>query len=301
MSLCWLCPGQGSQTPDMLARLAADPPLAGALEALRDALAAETLALAEDPARCFENRHAQPLIVLYGCTVASALREAGIAPDIVAGYSVGELTAHSVAGALTPREALKIASARARAMDSAAPPGYGMLAVRGAAVGELVGADEVEVAITNDADHAILAGSEAALHALGESLAARGAHVVPLAVSVPAHSHWLAEAVEPFAQALRAAHWSAHTASVPRGLDGRPVAARAGAIESLSRALAEPLNWARTLDVARELGATTFFELGPGDSLTRMVRERFPELPARALHEFASFDGAAKWLARASQ
>ena len=71
------------------------------------------------------------------------------------------------------------------------------------------------------------------------------------------------------------------------------------AADALSRQLAEPLEWARTLDVARELGATTFFELGPGDSLTRMVREQHPDLEARALSEFASLRGAAIWLARA--
>lgn len=301
MSLCWLCPGQGSQTPELLARLATDVSLARALAPLREALPAATLEAAEHPQHCFDNRHAQPLIVLHACTVAAALTDAGVRPALVAGYSVGELAAHSVAGALAPDVAIALAIERAAAMDAATPPESGMSAVRGAPLSRLREQCEVAgcaVAIVNAADHAVLAGPRAALDQLGAQLTAGGAHVVPLAIGVPAHSHWLADAVAPFARALEAADWQTHAVPVPRGIDGRPASTRAAAIEALSRALAEPLDWARTLDVAREMGATTFFELGPGDGLARMARERFPDLTVRALADFASLDGAAKWLAR---
>lgn len=301
MSLCWLCPGQGSQTPDLLARLSADPRLAPVLAQLREAVPAATLAVADDPEQAFANRHAQPLIVLHACVVATALAQAGIRPALVAGYSVGELSAHAAAGALAPATAIALAVERATAMDAAAPPDAGMCAVRGVPLSRLRAACEAAgcaVAIVNGADHAVLAGPRAALARLGEDFAAQGAHVVPLAISVPAHSPALAAAVAPFAQALEAAEWQFHTVAVPRGLDGRPVRNRAAAVEALSRALSEPLDWARTLEVAHELGATAFFELGPGDALSRMARERFPDLPARALGDFASLDGAAKWLAR---
>lgn len=302
MSLCWLCPGQGSQTPHMLARLAEDALTAPHLQALSAHLSADTRAAADDPEHCFDNRHAQPLIVLYGLTVAGALREAGIAPSVVAGYSVGELTAHGAAGALAAETALALARRRAECMDAASPPEHGLLAVRGVALerarqqAEAAGA---AISIVNGSDHIVLAGPQTVLRALETAFAAQGAHVVPLAVTVPAHSRWLAEAVAPFREALQAAQWLPHQAPVPSCIDGRSIASRAGAADALSRQLAEPLDWARTLDVARELGATVFFELGPGDSLTRMVREQHPELEARALSEFASLRGAASWLARA--
>lgn len=303
MSVCWLCPGQASQTPDMFARLAADPLSAPVLTKLRDDVDAATLAAADDPLQGFRNRHAQPLIVLYGLTVATALRNAGVQPALVAGYSVGELTAHAVAGALDAHNALRLAVERASAMDEAAPADCGMLAVRGVPTRQVAAAADAagaHIAIVNGADHAVLAGPQSALSALAADFATRGAHVVPLAVTVPAHSTWLASAVAPFCRALEAAVWQAHAVPVPRGLDGRPVSSRSAAIEALSRQLAEPIDWVRTLDVARELGTKTFFELGPGDGLTRMVRERFPDLDARAQSEFASLRGAATWLARSA-
>jgi [acyl-carrier-protein] S-malonyltransferase len=302
MSLCWLCPGQGSQSPDMFGRLAGDPRLAPHLTRLAGTLDADAMAIAADESRCFLNRHAQPLIVLYGLTVAAALDEAGLAPGLVAGYSVGELTAHAVAGALDPAAALALAARRAACMDAAAPADHGMLAVRGLRL-EAIEAFAAEagalVAIRNGADHAVLAGPLASLARLADTLAARsGAHVVPLRITVPAHSRWLAAGVEPLAAALAAARWRPHRVPVLSGLDGRPVADARDAIATLARQIAEPLDWARTLDVAVEMGSTAFFELGPGSSLTKMVRERFPELPARALDEFATLDGAVAWLRR---
>ena len=65
-----------------------------------------------------------------------------------------------------------------------------------------------------------------------------------------------------------------------------------------ARQIAEPLDWARTLDMAVEMGATAFFEPGPGNGLTRMARERHPALPARAFDEFATVAGAVAWLQR---
>ena len=302
MSLCWLCPGQGSQTPDMLAHLTDDELVGQWLAKHSRHVAPQTLTIAGDAEHCFDNRHAQPLIVLYGLAVASALREAGISPAVVAGYSVGELTAHGAAGALAPETALALARRRAECMDAASPPDHGLLAVRGIAlerVRQQAAAAGAAISIVNGADHVVLAGARTALAALETTLAAQGAHVVTLAVTVPAHSRWLASAVAPFRAALEAVQWLPHQAPVPSCIDGRSVASRATAVDALSRQLAEPLDWARTLDVAREMGATVFFELGPGDSLTRMVRERHPELEARALSEFASLRGAANWLARA--
>jgi [acyl-carrier-protein] S-malonyltransferase len=285
----------------MFARLAGDARVGPHLERFAAVLAPDALATAADAERCFANRNAQPLIVLYGLAVAGALAEAGLTPGLVAGYSVGELTAHSVAGGLPAFAALELARRRAACMDRAAPAAHGMLAVRGLHVSSLdAQATEVGavVAIRNGADHAVLAGPQSVLATLAERLAQRGAHVVPLPITVPAHSHWLADGVEPLRAALAEAPWHPHRAPVLAGFDARPVTTAADAIASLARQIAAPIEWERVLDVAVEMGATAFFELGPGCGLVRMVRERRPELPARAFDEFASCDGVLAWLGR---
>jgi len=301
VSLCLLCPGQGSQSPEMFGRLLADPQLAPHLQHLVAHAGDDVLALAADETRCFLNRHAQPLIVLYGMSVAAALAAAAVDAGLVAGYSVGELTAHGVAGALAPPAVVQLAATRAACMDAAAPAQHGMLAVRGLAVTALAqraGAAGAVIAIVNGPDHAVLAGPAGALAALASELDGGGAHVVPLRISVPAHSHWLAEGVAPLAAALARAPWRPHRVPVLAGIDGRPVSRAAEASALLARQIAEPIDWARTLDVAVEMGAQAFFELGPGGSLAKMARERFPEIPARALDDFATFAGAVDWLRR---
>ncbi len=302
MSLCLLCPGQGSQSPDMLDRLNRDPLTADILARLSVHVEPDTIAVATDPARCFLNRHAQPLIVLHGLTVAQALSRAGMAAGVVAGYSVGELTAYGVAGALDPEDVLTLAAERARVMDAASPPDHGMLAVRGLnreVVRTHADAAGARIAIVNGADHVVLAGPNPTLQALAARLgAAHAPHIVSLPISVPAHSQWLHAGVADFAAALAAATWRAPQAPVLSGIDGRPIHTVADAIERLSHQIAEPLDWARTMDVAVEMGATVFFEVGPGCGLTRMLRERFPALPARALAEFDTVRGALTWLDR---
>ena len=302
MSLCLLCPGQGSQAPDMFEGMQRDPVLAQALHTLLRPEQRDLLTIAADDTRCYLNRHAQPLIVLYGLAVATALRDAGVKPAVVAGYSIGELTGHAVASALDAPGALQLAHLRAAAMDAAAPPNHGMLAVLGVAWREL----EVQAlaagaitAIRNGADHTVLAGPLKNLQALSQSLVAlKGAHVVPLPINVPAHSHWLSAGVPVFAQALESAVWQPHQAPVIAGLDGSLVDNKSAAVRTLSQQIAQPIDWARVLDVAVEMGTRAFFEIGPGNRLSRMVRERHPDFPSRSLDDFASFSGAVKWLDR---
>lgn len=302
MALCLLCPGQGSQSPEMFDRLLTDPLASDHAAHLGTLLPWDVYALARDPARCFANRYAQPLICLYATLVGEVLRDASIAPAMVAGYSVGELAAHGLAGALSAADLLAAAAARAALMDACAPAASGMLAVRGLRRGEIDALSEafgVAVAIRNGEDHVVLAGPADRLEALAARLGGRGGvHLVPLPISVPAHSHWLSPAVEDFARTLAQLKWLPAAAPVIAGIDGSIVRDAGSAIQTLSRQLATCIEWARVLDVAVEMGATVFFEIGPGNALSRMALERHPQIPARALGDFSGLSGALAWLQR---
>lgn len=301
MRLCLLCPGQASQSAGLIERLAGDALLAPHLERLLPHLPAETRAAADNAANCFLNRHAQPLVVLYGTVVAAALDKAGITAELVAGYSVGELTAHVAAGALAPVDALALASERARLMDDCSPARHGMLAIRGLSHDLVRGAADrhgAVIALDNGPEHVIVAGADTALDALETELAAAGGHMVRLPITIPAHTVWMNDAVAPFESALRASTWRSHRATVLGPIDGRALMTADAAIGHLSQQVATPLDWDRTLAIARERGADVFFELGPGSGLTQMVRERFDPVEARALDDFATMQGALDWLHR---
>lgn len=300
MGLCILCPGQGSQTVDMLPRLLADPLIEPHLSPLLSAMPFDAMAVSQNPELCFMNAHAQALIVAVGAAVAQALKAQGVRADLSAGYSIGELTAHVVAGSVHALEGVGLALKRAQCMDNAAPQDHGMMAVKGIRLERLHSIAQqhgLAVAIVNDEQHAVLAGPTAVMKAICKDMERElGAHVVHLNVQVPSHTPWLSEASVEFKSALEAAQWHGFDCPVLSALDGSPVENRDDAIDCLARQISEPLQWARTLDLTAEMAATVYFEVGPSNTLTRMVRERFPNVQARSLSEFQTFEGALNWL-----
>jgi [acyl-carrier-protein] S-malonyltransferase len=247
----------------------------------------------------FENTSAQPLVTITELATWSALCDLLPAPRLFAGYSLGELAAYACAGALGPEEAVALAARRAELMDAAAPPGSGLVAVRGLplARAEALAAEVgAEVAITNAPDHCVLGGDAAALAALEALAPAAGAATVQrLPVGVPAHTRLLAGAVAPFAEALARSALRDPPVPVLAGVSGVPVRTRAGAISALSAQLARPIDWARCLAAAREMGCSVFLELGPGSALARMAMEAHPEAQARSVADFRSLEGVARW------
>ncbi|WP_334118895.1 acyltransferase domain-containing protein [Limnobacter sp.] len=300
MSLCVLCPGQGSQFTDMLPRLLAEPLLATHLQPLISEMPFDALAISQDTSSCFLNEYAQPLIVAAGAAVSLALKSQGVRIDLSAGYSIGELTAHVVAGSVHASDALRLATARARSMNTASPQAHGMMAVKGVRLDTLNALAQkhgLHIAIVNDEQHAVLAGSIAVMKSICKDMEHDlGAHVVHLNVSVPSHTPWLKNATVAFRSALEQTRWNHFDCPVLSALDGSPVDSQSHAIDCLSRQISEPLQWARTLDLSAEMGARAYFEIGPGNTLTRMVRERFPNAKARSLSEFQTLGGALNWL-----
>ncbi|MFD2270604.1 acyltransferase domain-containing protein [Undibacterium arcticum] len=75
-----------------------------------------------DPSAMFANRIAQPLIVAATLAAWAAVRQLLPTPALVAGYSIGEVAAYCVAGAISATDAIALAAARAALMDRCAQP-----------------------------------------------------------------------------------------------------------------------------------------------------------------------------------
>ncbi|HAT33788.1 MAG TPA: malonyl CoA-ACP transacylase [Janthinobacterium sp.] len=288
-----LCPGQGGQHAGMF-ELARQHPGA---RALLDSVAAS------DPALLFANRVAQPAIVAAGLAMWEALRGLAPAPALVAGYSVGELTAHFVAGALAAPDALTLAHTRARLMDDClgAHPGQALAAISGlplARIAGLLAEDLFYVAIDTGADSCVAGGPAAALATVAEKIAGAGGRCNRLPVDIAAHTPFMAAAVAPFAAALRACDFHAPTAPVLAGIAAVQVEGKAATIEYLSRQLAEKILWRDCMDAIAEAGVTVALELGPGAALSRMLRARHPGIACRSVTDFRGLAGIEQWLGR---
>jgi [acyl-carrier-protein] S-malonyltransferase len=284
--LLLLCPGQGGQHAGMydLARL--DP---GARAFLDDC------ALPATPDALFDNRVAQPAIVCATLAMWQALQARLPAPTLVAGYSIGELAAYGMAGALDNEVVVALAAARAAMMDAAASgQPQGLAAVSGVDVAQV--RSIIDVAIVTGADSCIAGGLEAQLAALPARLPT--ARVQRLPVGVAAHTALMAVAVAPFTQLLETATFAPWRCPVLAGVDAVRVVRPEIAIDRLARQLASTIDWAACMDAASEAGITVALELGPGAALSRMLRERHPHIACRSVADFHTLDGIANWVKR---
>lgn len=304
-----LCPGQGGQHADMYALARSSPRAAALLDGLR---------LPAD-GDIFANRRAQPAIVAAGVAMWEALRGDAPPPALVAGYSIGELTAYGVAGALDARDTVALAGQRAALMDACVREAQAMAAITGphaAALPPLLAPHGFTIAIQTGEDSVIAGGPAANVGALeaaltgGSPLPAARVQVLPVAVA--SHTPAMGDAVAPFAGALRAASWRASTAPVVAGIDaalvrvtGAGIGGGAGAgaedaVAHLARQLAEPIRWMDCMDAFAEQGITAALELGPGSALSRMLAGRHPGIECRSASDFRTLDGIKRWLERIS-
>ena len=298
MSLALLCPGQGAQHAAMFDRVRDVAAAQSILDAAADVLGRTAGSAAASEGR-FDNANAQPLLCAASLAHWQGLRDRVPTPLLVAGYSIGELAAHAIAGSFDAATCLALSTQRAGLMDEASPPDSGMQAVLGLErepLQALCTAYEVHIAIANGSDHFIVGGRLDSLQTLADVATARGAEVRPLPVHVPAHTPLLADAARGFAQVLTDASIQTPTLPILAGVDARPVRDRAAVERTLSLQLAQTVEWTQVMRQAFERGARVFLQLGPGNALARMVASAYPCCEVRAVEEFRSLDGAADWV-----
>ncbi|WFE93459.1 type I polyketide synthase [Micromonospora sp. WMMD987] len=199
----------------------------------------------------------------------------GVRPDLLAGHSVGEITAAHVAGVLDLDDAARLVAARGRLMQDL-PTGGAMVAVQAteAEVAPLLTrADGVVcVAAVNGPDAVVLSGDGDAVLAVAAELAGRGRKTRRLPVSHAFHSPLMTPMLDEFHAVL--AELSFRPAALP------VVSTLTGALVGDDR-LGTPEYWVdqargavRFGDAVTALhghGATTFLELGPGGALAAMA------------------------------
>ena len=270
---------------------------------MREALGMPPQTALQDAAYLYANRSAQPLLVAAALTAWEAVRSVLPQPALVAGYSIGELSAYAVAGSLSPPDALALAAARAAAMDGciASDAPQAMLAVSGLALPLLRGmlpAGALFIAIQTGKDSAIVGGLREHAQALRAQAEQRGARVTALPMGVASHTPLMQPAVAPFLAELRGRGFSDPVLPVICGISAEGVRRKDRAMETLARQLADTVLWDQCMDSCAEAGISIALELGPGRALSRMLEQRHPHIACRSVCEFRSAAGVAAWAGR---
>jgi [acyl-carrier-protein] S-malonyltransferase len=291
-ALCF--PGQGSQAAGMATGLL-DAPLASSLLGVA---ADEGLDLAtalrgsDDELRPTEI--AQPALLFVELVIAAALPD-----DLdvvgVAGHSVGEYAAVSVAGAFSPEDTLRLVIARGREM--AAMSEGTMAAVIGldaetvaSVCDEVASAGEVVViGNLNAPAQVVISGSVAGVERAGALARERGARrVVPLNVSGAFHSPLMAPAAERFAKKIDATPRHQLRVPVVCNVDSAAVSDSDDLPSRLARQLESPVRWVDCVNALVDLGAEVLIEVGPGSVLSGLARRIVPDVRTAVVNDLDS-------------
>ena len=271
-----LFPGQGSQTPEMREQVEAHRP---------DLL---ELAYAEVSDDLFERaadgtRWAQPAIFCAALAGYEALKDR-FEPALMAGHSLGEISALVAAGALAAEDGLRLVAARGRLMQEAAEQtgDGGMLAVRArerAPVEEVAAETGLAVANDNAPDQLVLSGATVALDRAERLLGERGVRAKRLPVAGAFHSPLMEPAVAPFRELVERTAVSAAAVPVMSCVTAAPFEdVRRQLVEAITR----PVRWTDVLRALQARDATQFVETGPGRVLTGLTRKTLPGVEAEA-------------------
>ncbi|MGP9017725.1 SDR family NAD(P)-dependent oxidoreductase [Streptomyces sp. BR1] len=292
----FLFPGHGAQYPDMFADLAAEQPVVAETferidETYRE-LTGRSLtgrifrARGGDPAKELQDPEVmQPAIFAGSIAVFRLLEHLGVAPEMLIGHSLGELSALVAAGALSVEDGVRAVYGRGAAVKTIpADRRGGMLSLQTDSEGSrrelarlllLMGSQDgcLSRSIVNSPDQTVLSGDLAALVRAEEYCREHGIKATRLRVSHGFHSALLADAVPHLERTLRALDW--HAPKIPvlstvigdhyteRDLPDLPVL--------LARQLVTPFSFQELIGRMHTGGIDTFVEVGPKSILSGLV------------------------------
>lgn len=301
MTRALLCSGQGRVEREMFDLLAQNRRARAVFQAAAEQLGRDPVAFLEEASatELIEDRTGQILSVARALAAGASLEID--APTMIAGYSVGEMAAWSLAGIWAPGRVLRLTSRRAELMELADGGIGGLGFVRGLddrVLGDLLVRHGCAIAIRNPGRMYIIGGvrddiARCCAAALG--LGAAGARPIP--VRVASHTSRLQGAVDPFLRILTGEPAARPDAKVTLigAADASIVTNPEESLEGLARQVATTIDWNGVLTALVERGARRFLELGPGNALADMVRTGWPDLEVRSFDDFRTVEGAGQW------
>ena len=235
--------------------------------------------------------YTQPCMVAFACGMTAVLVECGIAPDYVAGLSLGEYSALAAAGVFEPVEAVKLAAFRGAAMASAAAGrDTAMISILGldretvesvvaAAAADAAEGTTVEVSNYNCPGQIVIAGDRAPVEAAAAAAKEAGARrCIPLKVSGPFHTSLLKPGGDALRDRLSGLELGEMRVPVLFNTLGREMGEGDDIVSLLERQVQSSVRMEDTICRLAELGVDRVIEIGPGKVLSGLVRKTAKEI-----------------------
>jgi [acyl-carrier-protein] S-malonyltransferase len=278
----YLFPGQGAQFTGMGQDLYESSSEAKALfEAANEQLgfSITDIMFTGDAEALKQTKVTQPAIFLHSVILAKVMGS-DFAPDMVAGHSLGELSALTASGALNFADGLALVSKRALAMQAACElqPST-MAAVLGLedAVVEKVCEETAGIVVAanyNCPGQLVISGEVPAVEAACESLKEAGARrALMLPVGGAFHSPLMEPAREELAKAIEETAFSAPICPIYQNVTAAAVTDPEAIKANLIKQLTASVRWTQSMQQMIADGAETFIEVGPGNVLQGLIKK----------------------------
>ncbi|MEO5876579.1 MAG: ACP S-malonyltransferase [Streptosporangiaceae bacterium] len=287
-------PGQGAQTPGFLEPWLEVPGVADRLAGWSDVAGLDLIrhGTKADADEIRDTAVAQPLLVAAALAVYEAL---DLVPGVVAGHSVGELAAASMAGVLSPEDALRLVKVRGAGMAEAAKTTEtGMTAVLGGDREEVLAALDkhgLTPANINGNGQIVAAGTLEQLAAFAEEPPAK-ARLRPLPVAGAFHTRHMAPAVAALHAAAQGIIAKDPQVKLVSNRDGAVVETGTEFVTRLVEQVSAPVRWDLCTETFAGLGVTAIIELPPAGTLTGLARRDLKGVDLLALKSPDDLDKA---------
>jgi [acyl-carrier-protein] S-malonyltransferase len=290
-----LCPGQGSQKPGFLNEWLELPQYRTQLEEFSDTISLDLIkhGTLSDEETIRDTAVAQPLIVAASIASANLLNLKNVSG--VAGHSVGELSAASLAGIISNNDAMQLVNVRAKAMAKAAAASEQSMAAILGGDQDTVIAKLTELGLSganyNGAGQIVAAGSKSGIQELASS-PPEGAKVILLSVAGAFHTEFMAPAVEELEAFTKTLTVSDPQLSIWSNQAGQQVTYGSEFIKLLVGQVANSVRWDLCMNAMVAAGVTGVIEVSPAGTLAGLAKRGMPGVEVVALKSPADLGAA---------
>ncbi len=304
MKLAFLYAGQGSQKTGMGRDFYENrPEFAEILDTVNLDFDIKDLMFNGPEEQLSQTRYTQPCMAAFAAGVTAILAKEGIAPDYVAGLSLGEYSALHAAGVLDAKTLVELVAFRGKAMEEAAKGiECKMSAVMGMESGALQEICEkacaqtgkyVTVSNFNCTGQYVICGEEesvAAAEALAKETGAKRS--MPLKVSGPFHTKFMQPAGEALEKKFKEISFGTMQVPVIFNTLADELTADTTIPELLVQQVQSSIYMEDTIKLLAAKGVDTIVEIGPGKVLSGFVKRTAPEMTSYVVEDMVSLEAA---------
>ncbi len=285
--------GQGDQFPGMGKEMYDKYPVARSIYDLCDGIRPGT------SNQCFngteeelkETKNTQPCLFAMELAAAQVLLEKGVRPQMVAGFSLGEVVAATVSGTFDNETGFRLVCKRGELMQSAAEKfDTSMAAVMKMSAEDLQKVcdkyENVYPVNFNCPGQITVSGLSSQMQPFFAEVKEAGGRAIPLKVKGAFHSPFMKDAAEAFAKELENAEVKERSITLYSNRTAKPYGEEVR--ELLSSQICNPVQWEKIVRDMIEEGVDTFIEIGPGKTLTNMIKKINGEVKAVTVMDYIS-------------